>query len=300
MRKAAALGLLVLLLGTFALAQAPTNDSKLSRYIFVETELVNPVMFESYSKVVAQARTGLDGIKSTNYWLAMTPLTGDGGSITYVMFMDTIADVDKVLAEFQKVEDEAALKDPSFKKNAYESVKAMHMELMEMKPELSLNPMNLVAGHEATRYRVSNVVVKPGMSGRYAALLKEMAALEKDVPGMSWIAYQSVVSDKGARFLLVTPLKTLADLDVDHSAALGKIFTPLMMRDYEQRVSNIVESASSTLFMVQPKLSRVPPSFLAANPSYWTIKEEPTALAQKGKKARKEPVPAAMKKEEKK
>ncbi len=300
MRKAAALVLLVLLFGTFALAQAPTTDGKLSRYIFTETERINPAMFDAYSRVLAQARSGLDSIKSSNYWLAMSPLTGDGGTVHYVMFVNSIAEVDKMIAEFDKIEKDIAQKDPSFKKNAYESVTSMRMELMEMKPELSLSPLNWVAASEATRYRVVTVTVKPGMTGRYAAMLKELIALEKDVPGMSWITYQSVVSDKGAVFAIVTPLKALADLDVDHSAEMSKIFTPLMMRDFEQRVSNIVAESSSTLFMVQPSLSRVPPSFVAANPSYWTIKEEPTAVAQKGKKVRKEAVPAAMKTEEKK
>lgn len=300
MRKAAALALLLVLFGAFALAQAPTQDGKPTRYIFVETERVNPAMFEAYGKVVGQARAALDTAKSSNYWLAMTPLTGDGGTVQYVMFVNTIGEVDQMMSEFEKIENDIALKDPSFKKNAYDSVTGMRMELMEMKPELSLNPVSLVAGHDATRYRISHVVVKPGMSGRYAALLKELVALEKNVTGMSWVTYQSVVSDKGTLFAMVMPLKSLADLDVDHSAEMGKILTPLMMRDFEQRVSDIVAEASSTLFMVQPKLSRVPPSFLAANPSFWTIKEEPTALAQKGKKVRKEATPAAMKTEEKK
>lgn len=301
MRKAVVLALLVVLLGALAVAQgAPSQDGKLSKYIFVETERINPARFEIYSKMLAQVRQTMDDAKSGTYWLAMNPITGEGGTIGYVMFVDSLADVDNVLAEFDKVEHEVGAKDPTFTKNLYESIQGAHMGIMAFKPELSLKP-HLVPAHDATRYRIVNVVVKPGQATRYANLLKEALALEKDLPGVNWITYQSVVHNRGTMFTIVTPLKGLADLDVDNSAVMAKIFTPLVMRDFEQRMSACIDSVDSGFYMVQPKLSRVPPAFVAANPSYWTIKEEPIVVAEKGKKAKKSAVvPAALTKEEKK
>ena len=136
MRKAVVLALLVVLLGALAVAQgAPSQDGKLSKYIFVETERINPARFEIYSKMLAQVRQTMDDAKSGTYWLAMNPITGEGGTIGYVMFVDSLADVDNVLAEFDKVEHEVGAKDPTFTKNLYESIQGAHIGIMAFKPE---------------------------------------------------------------------------------------------------------------------------------------------------------------------
>ena len=299
MRKAVVLGLLILLAAP-VLAQAPTPDGKLTKYIIVDTERVNPAKIDLYTKTFTQMRQALDNGKSETYWFAMSPITGDVGNMQYVMFANSLADIDKVFSEFEKLEKEITAKDPAFNANYLESAQMLRMEVMEQKPELSLW-RDVVPGPMTTRYKIANILVKPGMTARYAGLLKEAAALQKDVPGVNWITYQSVVHDRGTLFTLVVPLKSLADLDVDNSPAMAKIFTPLVMKDFEQRVAGCVESVSSGLFMMQPRFSRVPATFAAMNPSYWTIKEEPVVVAEKGKKAKKAAVvPAAITKEEKK
>jgi hypothetical protein len=56
------------------------------------------------------------------------------------------------------------------------------------------------------------------------------------------------------------------------------------------------------LLSVRPEISKPADTLVAANPEFWTVKEEPTAVATKGKKAKSTAgvQPAAMKTEEKK
>ncbi len=75
--------------------------------------------------------------------------------------------------------------------------------------------------------------------------------------------------------------------------AAKSIFTPLVTRDLDRRVAQCVTSTSTSFSAVQPNYSRVMPEVAAANPSFWTVKEQPVVAAATPKAKKGKSAPAA-------
>lgn len=259
---------------------------KPAKYVWVETDQVNPTMQQAYDNVLKQFKQGFDSSNSKFWWTAMTPMTGQLNTVTYVAASDTYAGIDAAFKEMSAVAGQIAAKNVNFMKESAESTRATYSGFSVYRPELSLRP-EMVPMPAATRYRLSSYVLKPGMTTAFTDLVKEVAALDKGIESAHWMMYESLSSQNGPEFTVVVPLKSLADLDVDNSMQAKSIFTPVVARDIDRRFAQCVTSTSTTYAAVEPRYSRVSPEVVAANPSFWTVKEEAPVMAAKPAKGKK-------------
>ncbi|MGH9579266.1 MAG: hypothetical protein ACRD3R_17645, partial [Terriglobales bacterium] len=154
----------------------------------------------------------------------------------------------------------------------------------------------------ARTWEVSIVRLKPGSEMDFADMEKESIDLHKrNNIDEHWVTYQVEYGTQAPAFIFITALRTLGDLDKDLKDAHKTAFTPSIRRRFSETAKESVIYEKSTLLNVRPEISRPAESLVAANPEFWTVKEEPTAVAAKGKKAKTTAgvQPAAMKSEDK-
>ena len=124
--------------------------------------------------------------------------------------------------------------------------------------------------------------IKPGHDADWDAIVKLVKdAYTKGVPSSTWTMYEQVYGTQGTEFLVITPLKTLADIDANFLN--DKKFMEAMGKDGMKKLEDLSAAAiaenQTNLFHFSPKMSVPPPSWIAAEPDYWTPK--PPAPARK-------------------
>ncbi len=293
---------LACLCSLFAFGQAQTPANEPSKYIWWLTEQIASGKYELYGKVLAQYRDAATATAPDTYWIAAMPITGDSGRVTYVTFHDNMASVEKMITAFEKVDQAAAAKNASFTAQAGEATAGSHWALAEYDKELSYRA-DMVPMASTTWWATSAFSLKPGCEYEFGEVVKQVADLHKKAgDNEHWVAYNIRSGYPEPSVLFVTRLRSLADLDEEPSAAAKELFQSAPMRQMFQRIGKeCIAQVESNYSRVDPRLSRVSPQLIAANPDFWTIKEEAPAVAAKKGKAKKEAVvPAALKEKEEK
>ncbi len=289
---------LVCLCGLFAFGQSTANQP--SRYVWWETANVAAGKYELFSKLVAQEREASTTAAPDVYWIAGTPITGDADRVTFVTFHDNMASVEKMMTAFDKMGQAITLKNANFLAQVGEALPSSHWVLAEYSKELSYRA-DLVPIANTTWWASSLFNLKPGCEYEFGDVVKQVADLHKKAgDNEHWTAYNIRAGYPEPSVLFVTTLRSLAELDQEPSAASKELFESAPMRQMFQKIGKeCISHIESTYSRVDPKLSRAPQSLVAANPDFWTIKEEAPAVAAKKGKAKKEAVvPAALKEKE--
>lgn len=299
MRKLAALGLLcVLLVGLTAVAGENPYAGKIAKYVWVEQDQVAIGKEVVFTKVVKQFRDAAASTNANVHWIAGTPIAGDGTQALFVTFHESYASIEDTMAAFEKVGREITVKNANFAGEIAESERSSHFFLQEFRPDLSLKP-DKVDPALAKRWQITTFRLKPGAGTTFTDLVKEVIELHKKANDNAyWIAYQTLAGAPGPSFTFVTPLRSLADLDQDDSAAMKALLTTVVRRQLDATVKETVASIETTIYAARPELSHPTSQMVAANPDFWTVKEPaPAVTAKKGKKGVQ---PAAMKEPEQK
>jgi len=299
MAKLFAIALSVACLCTlFAFGQTQSNANQPSRYVWWENAQISAGKAELFNKVVAQYREASTTNAPDTYWIAGDPITGESDRVTFVTFHDNMASIEKMMNAFEKVEQAITMKNASFEKEAGESEAGSHWALAEYSKELSYRP-DLVPMANTTWWASSLFNLKPGCEYEFNDVVKQVAEVHKKAGDNDhWIAYEIRAGYPEPSVLFVTPLRSLAELDEEPNAASKELFESAPMRQMFQKIGKeCIQHIESTYSRVDPKLSRVSQSMIAANPDFWTVKEEAPAVAttKKGKTNKEAVVPAAMK-----
>jgi len=292
----------VCLCSPFAFSQAQKTTDQPSKYIWYESAKINSGKSELFNKLIAQYRDATTTTAPEVYWIAGTPITGDSDRVTFVTFHDNMASIEKTMTAFEKIEQAITLKNAGFTAQAAEAEAGSHWVLAEYSKDLS-NRGDMVPMANTTWWASSLFNLKPGCRYEFADVVKQVADLHKKAgDNEHWIAYEIRAGYPEPSVLFVTPVRSLADMDQEPPAATKELFESAPMRQMIQRIGKeCISHIEHTYSRVEPKLSRVSQSLIAANPDFWTIKEEAPAVATKKGKPKKEAVvPAALKEQEKK
>jgi hypothetical protein len=123
-------------------------------------------------------------------------------------------------------------------------------------------------------YEMSTFTVRPGHGKEWDELVKMVIEGYKKVPDVHWGAYEEAYGAPGNRFLVITTVKSAADLDAEF--AQDKQFIAAMgdegMKKMEQLEAACVEARQTNLFVIDPKMSHPTDVMLKADPDFWNGK----------------------------
>lgn len=139
------------------------------------------------------------------------------------------------------------------------------------RPDQSLNQGFRVGSHYV---EISQFIVRPGHRKEWDELVKlVMAGYKKGVPDAHWGMYEEVYGSPGSDFLVITTVKSAADLD--NEFASGKKFEEAMGEDglkkLEALEASCVEKRMTNLFWIDPKMSNPSEAMTKADPDFWKV-----------------------------
>lgn len=293
MRKAALLGLFLLLAGIAAGWAQNLDINSAPKYLWIESDTMKPDgNHEAYTKFLKSFKEAMG--QSDLYWLAEYPIAGRGNEINFIGYINSGAELEKAFQQENKIGMELAKKDPGLFAQANSAIVGSETMLAKFEPDLSMNA-DKVDHSKLTRARIMTYQVRPGGAPEFVALIKEMNAVSTKAGDTSAsLVYSIVAGDGFPGYIFVTPMASLAELDKTNSPEVQAAFTPLVRQHMMDVVKNTVVKRTSTIYVIEPTLSRPPQSYIAANPDFWQVKEEPVAATAPTKKVKKEK-PAALK-----
>ncbi len=139
------------------------------------------------------------------------------------------------------------------------------------RPDQSLNQGFRVGSHYV---EISQFIVRPGHRKEWDELVKlVIAGYKKGVPDAHWGMYEEVYGSPGSGFLVISTVKSAADLD--NEFASGKKFEEAMGEDglkkLEALEASCVESRMTNLFWIDPKMSNPSEAMTKADPDFWKV-----------------------------
>lgn len=262
---------------------------------------IKPGKMNAHDDLVRQVRQAATAGGANYNWIATKPITGNTNETVFVNFYDNYAQLEETSAKFYKAAG-STFQNAEFTRAVADSQASVNGIVASLREDLSYRPEKLDIANAHT-WEVSLVRLKPGTEMDFADMEKESIELHKrNNIEEHWVTYQVEYGTQAPAFIFITSLRTLGDLDKDLKDAHKTAFTPSIRRRFSETAKESVIYEKSTLLNVRPEISRPAESLVAANPEFWTVKEEPTAVATKGKKAKTTSgvQPAAMKSEENK
>jgi hypothetical protein len=139
--------------------------------------------------------------------------------------------------------------------------------------DLSMNERGL---HGDRYMEIEQFKIKPGHTADWEELVKLVkGAYEKGIPDASWVTYEQVFGTAGDGYIVIIPLKSLAEVDEHHMR--GKAFMDAMGKDGMKKLDELtaasVESEQTNLFMFSPKMSNPPEQWVKDEPDFWGTKK---------------------------
>jgi hypothetical protein len=210
--------------------------------------------------------------KSTNYYLAVTSVTG-APEAWYIAPADNYAALEAFDKEIDKTPGLRAELQRLSAGDA-EMLTGWRQMIAEYRPELSLpgTPVNIgtMRGFSITTTRL-----RPG----HGADWKEMRTILRDVYTKAGIdshnaLYQVVRGVNTPTYIGLNPFRSLAEMDA--RAAMGpkidSAWTAEQRARYDKLTADAVITVETETFMFSPKMSYVGEQTIAADPEFWTSK----------------------------
>lgn len=265
-------------------AQTAPDKDQPSRYIWYGIDQVNSGKFHVYANLMSQYRDVVNTTTPDIYWISGAPITGAYDRFTSVSFLNSMASVEKMLNDFDKVDKVVASKNANLSTMSAEAIANSTTVLAEYDKEISYRPM-LVPMANTSYWMTELVSLNPGCDSALNEVAKQIIALhQKTNDNEHWAAYNVRGGHPQPSVLFVTGLRSLADLDQETPPVVKETFANPMVRQALTKFDReCVRSVETNYIQVLPQLSRPPQALLAANPAFWSVKEEPV-VAKKGKK----------------
>jgi hypothetical protein len=297
MRKILVLGLIVLFVGSVAVAADNSSSSNLPKYILLNREEIKFGRMGDHDALMHQMIQTINTTNADFHFVSATSVTGSQSDFIGIGTFNSYADIEKGMDTLRQSA-KANMQNADFIRESQESHVGSRVTIAKLQADLSHNTDKLNLG-SGRYWDVTMIEVKPGAEDDFEQLAKEYVELhDKGKIDVGWAVYQVQYGGTGATYIYITPLHSLADLDVDRAAAYKAVFTPGVSSRFNAAFRQQVSEVKSMLLAMRPDISRPEQSMVAANPEFWTVKEAvataPAATKTKGKK--KAPVePAALK-----
>ena len=245
-------------------------------------EIPQPGAEGAHARFEAEYAAALDAGKASQYYLGMGAITGT----PQTLFLSGYASLEEMSEVHDRDEATIGEKLAALDEDHSGTLAGTDTAIWRLRPELSSpNPTNLAK----MRYmEVIHIHVKLGHRVEFADVIKHIKeGWVKAEPDFHYSIYQQVFGHSmDDSYMVIIPMKSLADLDKHHSMvaeyrkALGEDVEK-QMQEFESANYN---STESNLFAFTPSMSRLPQSWTKDDTDFWKPKPIVAAPAKKATK----------------
>jgi len=252
-----------------AVGQAPPSGvAPPPKYIYLTNIAIKPNMTGSF---IASESTAVQAQRAANApinYFGMVSITGSPRALFFAGF-DSFAEMQK---EHDQGMSDSKLQDAFKAVDATEApaLSESHGSIYKFRDDLSLN-----SAIDITQQRFFDMTLFHVHNGHYQDfehLVKLYQKAYSSVPSAHWAIFEKLYGEDSDRtFILVTPIKTLAEEDqaIIDDDNLHKAVGEDQLQLMHELGSETLESSESDLFAIVPQISYVPAAWLTASPDFW-------------------------------
>ena len=214
--------------------------------------------------------------KAKSKWgrIGMVPIAGDENEVMYIWPFQSFADVEKMNQDIDawsagplKADFDAIAPGPE------DNHVSQHDSLAVYRPDLSYRADVNIA--EMRYFAIETFQVRPGQEEQFNVAAKMyLDGMKKGNVDSHYAIYQIVSGGEGGIYLVMEPMKSLADMD--KAPVNMKAFADAMgvesMKALSKLSSDIFQSTSSRIYAFNPRMSYVSPETAArdkSTPAFW-------------------------------
>lgn len=119
---------------------------------------------------------------------------------------------------------------------------------------------------------ITAITIRPGHGQEWDELSRLHNSIYGKLPNAHWAIYEEDFgANIGGRYIVISPLKSLAEIDHFRAAAkqLRSTISAEDMKKMEDLEASCFQSIQTNLFMFNPKMSYTPADWVKADPDFW-------------------------------
>ena len=271
--------ILVLLVCAFSWAMPAQDQPKVPKLLILEREEIKPGKVAAHREVAHRFLQIAEKHQAAVYRVGGTAIAGNTNEIFYISFANSYADYERSSEFPQAMVAELA----RFEGDTGDLHNSQRSIIAEFVPELSYRPeAHSVALNNAKRITLSIVRTRPGTRHDFEEVEK-MFIEAHEKAGISdeyWLTYAVQAGMPGGTLIFVEASPSLANRDRSHGKQIREIVGEENLKKARAAEKEAVLFGETVIIGVDPVVSRPTPEMLAANPSFWTVKPAPVAVAQ--------------------
>lgn len=237
--------------------------------LVVTREYLKPGMGgQAHAKSESAFVHALEDAKYPVHYVAADAMSGPSRTLFFLGF-NSFADWQKSVETLNKDSALAAAFDNASQADgsllqSYDTGVFVYMPEMSLAPAMDLSQMRYL--------EITRIKVRLGHAGNWQALSKMHNDMFSKLPGEDQVVYQKWFGTaSGEEYIVITPLKSLAELDA-HRAAATKAWAGVS-EDQRKRMNVLEEAAfqsvESNLFAINPRVSYVDDAWKKGSPDFW-------------------------------
>lgn len=295
MRKAISLALATMFLLTVCAWAQSNSSSAPPKILMISRVTLKEGKMMQYQGLDRQVRQVVHQNDPNLNWITATAFTGSDNEETYLQFANSFAEIEQMDSAFGKAAGTLFMS-ADFNQTVAESDESGRTIIAHLRDDLSFNADKFDPAN-ARFYYISYRRLKPGSLPQLAAMRKDINAQLKAANfDDSWLEYEVMYGMPTPTVVIVSTLKSLAELDTDRSSAYEAAVPKALREQFLSLVRDSAVVSENVIYKVKPELSHPAQSLVAANPDFWTVKESEQAPAVAKKKSKKQAIePAALK-----
>ena len=252
-----------------AAQQQPNDHTSPPKVLEIITEHIKPGQTGSpHDKTEAAFVQAMRNAQSPEHYIGLNALTGSSRSI-FLLGYDSFAGLQKDMDDTEKnvslskAMDEASIADGAL-------LDGYKTSIYSFRSDLSLREGADIGN---TRYfDITLFRLRSGHERDWDKLVKMYRDAYEKMPGVHWDTFEEMYgNDRGAVFLVATPMKSLSEVDeqMANDKKLPTLVSAEQLQSMRDLSSATVESIESNLFIINPKMSYARPEWTKAAPTFW-------------------------------
>jgi hypothetical protein len=291
--------LIVFAASCIAAAQTSTKPPSPPNTLLIVREEIKPgkmIQHEKeamqYVNVQARANARLP-MEAREGRLAMSPIGGNENEVMYLSAYDSMADMEKVRKENEKLAIGAMKVDYDALPSGESHESQMDM-VARLRPDLSYN-MGKIDVAQARYMSATTLRLKPGTEDEYWEKVKSITWAARDKAGFpgSLAVYEVMSGAPGTTYIIFRPLKSLAELDAAPNAVRNEMGSG-GRKDLDNIREKSVMYVNNGLYAFNPRISIVSAEFAArdtTSPAFWITNPQMPAPAVTARSAKRKAKP---------
>ncbi|HEY3120101.1 MAG TPA: hypothetical protein VGL15_05725 [Vicinamibacteria bacterium] len=290
------LSLLALLPLAAVTVPAQESASGPPKVLALTREDIKPGRMGPHEKVAAGFVAAISKTPSASYRIGLVPMSGDENVVLYVEGFDSFADLE---ARHNQI-DQMTASNAAFKtemdqldKQGADMHASQRTALYMLRPDLSFRPRALKDVPHPRYVSISTTRLKPGRGPDYVDYIKGLnTAREKANSEAHTAVYQVVTGAPTGTFITMTAISSLkqwdddfAKMDANQRAINAALGGNDVVKQRRMLISEIVADGVSTLYAINPTISRPTQDVVAADPGFWKTRAQVAAAQAASTKA---------------